>query len=408
MKDSSSEENGDATSDDNGSCPRHGRIMILERVGDSHSLYRLDPDVTLHMYCSSAPCGNAVLKKFATLRKEQFRTDLAASEWPKERHESMPGHSIPLGQFELLIKKDNPGTRQESEAADPNDRPMKRSRNVTIKDAGVRRKEKRWPINCSTDWCPPGTTAVWANEGSIHTCSDKLCRWNCLGLQGSLLSSLLEAPMYLSTVTVGRKLSAITCRRALCCRLGKDDSDMKRADVTDADGRRRVLLLAPYRLNHPAVMGTSVYLDEAGVIDMSSEEAGKGQDVRFHSSSSFAWWNGRGENVEYIDGTNGFLERPSNNVAPSHVAAQLKRSRISTSSLLELYVEMRVALREKDGATHVREDAHANAIPNSLTGLRAFKCLHSAAYENTKELMLSRHPVLRRWKRRQDPRTATG
>ena len=95
---------------------------------------------------------------------------------------------------------------------------------------------------------------------------------------------MLEEPLYLSTVTVGRKLSGVVCRRAICCRL--DHSRCPKIDHNNADAV--VGSHVYYRTNHPAVMGTAVYLDETGVVATSNES--KGQDVRFHSTVSWVWW----------------------------------------------------------------------------------------------------------------------
>jgi len=76
-----------------GVCGVGGRYSpILERVkerdgrgrddGDRDAAgrirYRLRPGVTLHFYASSAPCGNAVLKKFTKMSKETFDASLVS------------------------------------------------------------------------------------------------------------------------------------------------------------------------------------------------------------------------------------------------------------------------------------------------------------------------------------------
>ena len=67
------------------------------------------------------------------------------------------------------------------------------------------------------------------------SCSDKVCRWNVLGLQGGLLSNLIQ-PVYLSSLTLGYLFDHGHLSRALCCRLEKDD---------------KLELPHPYQVHHP-------------------------------------------------------------------------------------------------------------------------------------------------------------
>eukprot|EP01134_Creolimax_fragrantissima_P005030 CFRG5030T1 len=74
-------------------------------------------------------------------------------------------------------------------------------------------------IACDKDGTiPPGTAPSGYGLGYLKTCSDKIAKWNVLGLQGGLLSHYLH-PVFMSSLTVGRKFSEVHCRRAMCCRL---------------------------------------------------------------------------------------------------------------------------------------------------------------------------------------------
>ena len=220
---------------------------ILERVQDdetSNIHYRLKSNVTLHFYTSSAPCGNATLKKFTKMEKEKFNEKLGPDEWPTQKHTPIAAHSLRLGQFALLVKKDGsilqPNVDDDT-TADPS------KEEDTHKPS--QKKQKLWPCRTNDNWCPPSCSITNFNKGTIHSCSDKLCRWNCLGLQGSLLMPILDKPLYMTTLTVGRKFSRAICQRAVCCR---------------ADGFRSGGSEGMFHLNHPTLMETNVYMDESG------------------------------------------------------------------------------------------------------------------------------------------------
>jgi hypothetical protein len=355
--------------------------------------YTLKPGVTLHMYTSSAPCGNATLKKFAKMTREKF-VELGPDEWPLGEHEPINGHAIRLGQFALLVKKDPfaqevPNEKDEGET----------SGNITVNQP----PKKVWPATVSDDWAPPGTTIVNMRKGSTHSCSDKICLWNCLGLQGSLLASLLEKPLYLSSLTVGRKLTQCICRRAVCCRLSR---------LPSPEGE------SAYRINHPSIMGTGVFLDESGVIEVDNET--RGQDVRFHSSICWAWWPSvhdedalavdGGDIFERIDGVTGLLAKDEAEDRTKDEAEDRAKdeaedrakdeaedrastgvSRVSTHSLLSIFLK---AYNLASSATETIQDSL------SLQDLLSLKRNISPIHEEAKERILTKHRILRQWRRR--------
>lgn len=353
------------------------------RLG-ADSSFKLADGVTLHFYSSSAPCGNAVLKKFAKMEKETFNGDLGVNEWPMTKHEPVQAHSIRLGQLALLVKKDSTAEK-------------------VITNMNTEAKGKVWPANQNDDWCPPGTSIVAFRQGSLHSCSDKVCRWNCLGLQGSLLASLLEMPLYMSSITVGRKLTGCICRRAICCRADGFGQVRKRKHSSRDGSDNSSAPSIKYSLQHPAVMGTGVYMDDTGMIDMSNAHE-REQDVRFDCSLAWVWWpligcdrrSVTGEtsvDAECIDCHTGFA--CDNDEKQQHETGEGSKrksnvSLVSSSSLVQLFALL----------MHKKCDGVAASIPTTLKQLRALKRNVSQEYEAAKDNLLSKHRVFRQWRRR--------
>jgi hypothetical protein len=434
------------------------------------------------------------LKRFAKMQKERFRDDLGSHEWPTEEHTPIHGSSIQLGQFALLVKKDNThenngknftcteesptttldttstmtrssssahsSSRNDSRRRNPrNDMDCSRKRpnpsilhdkNAFSATQVNKGKPKVWPAMLSDDWCPPGTSIVTLNKGSIHSCSDKLCRWNYLGIQGSLLSSMLESPLFLSTLTVGRKFTECICRRAVCCRLVKHETEKQNSKRTgkiklpqkrspkEEKGQPTMsartassiptnMSSSRYRLNHPSILGTSVLLHE-GAVETQSDTVG--QDVRFHSSLCWAWWPSSSSSscspplnnntvepptndnddsvIECIDGATGFSVMPNDfNNSPfgksttsSHHEAI---SPISTYALSKLFLETCAIVKHRQETTTTVEKEDDDAVRaklGALKGLRVWKSLVSPEYEMTKKNLFGTHAVLRQWRRR--------
>lgn len=133
---------------------------ILQRV-DYSGKYAVRPGVTFHMYISTAPCGDA---RLFSPSDESCSLD----SHPGRRSRGMSRCKIEAGEGTVLA----PSVVQTMD--------------------GVVNGERLYTMSCS----------------------DKIARWNTLGLQGGLLSLLLE-PIYLDSVIVGSLFSKEHMTRAL-------------------------------------------------------------------------------------------------------------------------------------------------------------------------------------------------
>ncbi|XP_060937551.1 double-stranded RNA-specific adenosine deaminase [Limanda limanda] len=196
---------------------------------------RIKADITFHLYISTAPCGDGAL------------FDKSCS----ESGDDVDGHQ-PLfentKQGKLRTKVENgEGTI-----------PVESSAIVPTWD-GIQHGERLRTMSCS----------------------DKILRWNVLGLQGALLTHFMH-PIYLKSITLGYLYSHGHLTRAVCCRMARDSEAFVES------------LPSPFVLNHPEVGRVSVY--------DSTRHTGKTKE------SSVNWSFQDQHSVEVLDGTKGKLD----------------------------------------------------------------------------------------------------
>ncbi|KFP02792.1 Double-stranded RNA-specific adenosine deaminase, partial [Calypte anna] len=238
------------------SNPSSAEDSIFEPAGGNR--LKIKSSVTFHLYVSTAPCGDGAL------------FDKSCSD-----------QASVVGQTQHQPLFENP----------------KQGKLRTKVENG----EGTIPVE-SSDIMPTWDGIQHGERLRTMSCSDKILRWNVLGLQGALLSHFME-PVYLSSVTLGYLYSQGHLTRAICCRVARERNVLQ------------AKLQAPYHINHPEVGRVSVY--------DSARQTGKTKE------SSVNWCLADESEVEVLDGTKGKVDGP-----------KLEVSRVSKRKMFALFQQL--------------------------------------------------------------------
>lgn len=171
---------------------KSGKPSAILTFSDCGKRYRLLQSVTFHLFSSHVPCGDAAIfpnGKVLEIRHHNTTTAVSNTSSADERDDCpalkkrrINSWSQPSSEIGDIIEDIN---RTGAKCLAGEKHPDQKLLGVGYHVVGcVRTKPGRGDPTLSV------------------SCSDKILRWNCVGIQGALLSLLLD-PIYLSSIIIG-------------------------------------------------------------------------------------------------------------------------------------------------------------------------------------------------------------
>lgn len=161
-----------------------GKSAYLEETEDSDKL-QMKASIRLHLYVSQTPCG--------------FASEYAKKDGKREAVERFAVKQRKSKRMHLEAAVEDTGDLSEDHADEAEGMHLSGAKFV---DDNVRLSTK------------PGR----GEPSRSYSCSDKICLWSLLGLQGAALSLLLR-PVYLASIVISGEMDEAVAARALCSRV---------------------------------------------------------------------------------------------------------------------------------------------------------------------------------------------